>query len=47
VQDADMIKPYAKPMKKQAGFKSVAQLVESAVMLTRVMLRGITQTLSV
>jgi dihydroxy-acid dehydratase len=37
VQDADVIKPYAKPMKKQAGFKVLkGNLFDSAIMKTSV-----------
>ncbi|MEP7030865.1 MAG: IlvD/Edd family dehydratase, partial [Pseudolabrys sp.] len=37
VQDADVIKPYAKPMKKQAGFKVLSgNLFDSAIMKTSV-----------
>jgi dihydroxy-acid dehydratase len=37
VQDADVIKPYAKPMKKQAGFKVLTgNLFDSAIMKTSV-----------
>jgi dihydroxy-acid dehydratase len=37
VQDADVIKPYGRPMKKQAGFKILSgNLFESAVMKTSV-----------
>jgi dihydroxy-acid dehydratase len=37
VQDSDVIKPYAKPMKKQAGFKVLSgNLFDSAIMKTSV-----------
>src|SRR5664279_3752088 len=37
VQDADVIKPYSKPMKKQAGFKVLSgNLFDSAIMKTSV-----------